>query len=65
MYKFFIFLLYQITLLRKENQDRFYNIIKEFIFNLFDDAYDKGIDYFLNSKIDLFELEIVNDDALI
>ena len=57
MYQFFVFLLYRITLLRKENQNRFYNLVKEFIFSLFDEAFDKGSDYFLQSKISLFELD--------
>ena len=56
MYKFSSFLLYEISLLRAENQNRIYDVIKKFIFNLFDDAYDKGIDYFLTSKINLFDL---------
>ena len=55
-FKFFNILLYDITLLSQDNQYNFYEIIKNFIFNLFAIAYDKGINYFMTEKIELFTL---------
>ena len=51
----FNFLLYELTLLEKTNQDQFYEIIKEFIFDIFDGAYNKGKNYILEGKIELFD----------
>ena len=57
LYKFFNFLLYEITFLSSENKKKFYNLIKRFIFDIFDDAYNKGFNHFLKSNENkLFEL---------
>ena len=56
LFRFFNFLLNELTLLAKMNKDTFYEIIKNFIFGIFDVAYDKGTDYMLENKIELFNL---------
>ena len=56
LYEYFNSLLYKVDLLNSEFQTELYDIIKKFIFDLFDDAYDKGVNYILTSKIQLFEI---------
>lgn len=56
LFRYFNFLLYEITLLSSNNRIKFYEIIKQFIFNLFDNAYELGVDYVLSSQNQLFEL---------
>ena len=61
LYRFFTFLLYELTLLSSESKNKFYILIKDFIFNIFDDAYEKGVNFILTTKIELFNL---NDNFL-
>ena len=59
IYKLFSYLLYKLTLLSPEKQNIFYEIIKNFIYILFDSAYDKGIKFILSKNIELFNLNII------
>ena len=56
LYKYFNRLLHEITLFSQENQEELYTIIKDFIFGLFNIAYERGVEYVLSSQIPLFEL---------
>ena len=57
LFRFFNFLLYELTLLNPESQNKFYILIRNFIFNIFNTAYEKGDNYILTStEIEIFKL---------
>ena len=55
-FNFFYYLLRAISNLSEKNSKVFFGIIKDFIFNIFDTTYEKGIEYTLKNNKDIFEL---------
>ena len=56
IYELFNFLFYELSLLNVKNQNQFYEIIKDALFDLFYNVYEKEDFYQPSSKINLFKL---------
>ena len=56
LYDLFNFLFCELNLLSPSNQNKFYEIIRNILFDIFFNAYEKGVNYFITSKNKLFEI---------
>ena len=64
LYCLFNYLFYQLDLLSQKNQDKFYEIIRNILFDIIYDAYKKGVKYFMSSINKLFELSNILSEQL-